>query len=337
MHRPLLAAAAAAALLLTGCSADETGSGSGDDAWTYTSGDGETYTADEVPTRIIAHAYAAKALMEFGIEPVGIWADAPIGEDVGLRGADFSGIEILGEEWGKIDVAALLWEIAPEARVQIAVDEGGLVVFGDEAELRRMLHVLMALGGDPTTLGAVGVSVKRDGKDIKIAVELGPDKIARTVVGVISASFGFPEVLAKLGIERRVYSAGDRKAQLDPFLPEDESDVRHLKELQKDLHAQFIDYVRSRRRDRLKGEEQALFSGDFWSGRQALELGLIDGIADLRGKMREKYGEKVKLRVVAQQKGWLQRRFGLDGRAPHWSHDVIGALDERALWARYGL
>ncbi|NUO48595.1 MAG: HAMP domain-containing histidine kinase [Polyangiaceae bacterium] len=77
---------------------------------------------------------------------------------------------------GKIDVAALLWEIAPEARVQIAVDEGGLVVFGDEAELRRMLHVLMALGGDPTTLGAVGVSVKRDGKDIKIAVELGPDK-----------------------------------------------------------------------------------------------------------------------------------------------------------------
>ena len=156
-------------------------------------------------------------------------------------------------------------------------------------------------------------------------------------IGVISASFGFPEVLAKLGIERRVYSAGDRKAQLDPFLPEDENDVRHLKELQKDLHAQFIDYVRSRRRDRLKGEEQALFSGDFWSGRQALELGLIDGIADLRGKMREKYGEKVKLRVVAQQKGWLQRRFGLDGRAPHWSHDVIGALDERALWARYGL
>lgn len=156
-------------------------------------------------------------------------------------------------------------------------------------------------------------------------------------IGVISASFGFPEVLAKLGIERRVYSAGDRKAQLDPFLPEDESDVRHLKELQKDLHAQFIDYVRSRRRDRLKGEEQALFSGDFWSGRQALELGLIDGIADLRGKMREKYGEKVKLRVVAQQKGWLQRRFGLDSRAPHWSHDVVGALDERALWARYGL
>lgn len=156
-------------------------------------------------------------------------------------------------------------------------------------------------------------------------------------IGVISASFGFPEVLAKLGIERRVYSAGERKAQLDPFLPEDENDVRHLKELQKDLHAQFIDYVRLRRQGKLNGDEQALFSGDFWSGRQAVELGLIDGVADLRGKMREKYGEKVKLRVVAQPKSWLQRRFGLDGRTSHWSQDVVGALDERALWARYGL
>jgi serine protease SohB len=156
-------------------------------------------------------------------------------------------------------------------------------------------------------------------------------------IGVISASFGFPEVLAKLGIERRVYSAGERKAQLDPFLPEDENDVRHLKKLQKDLHAQFIDYVRLRRQGKLNGDEQTLFSGDFWSGRQAVDLGLVDGVADLRGKMREKYGEKVKLRVVAQPKSWLQRRFGLDGHKSHWSQDVVGALDERALWARYGL
>jgi len=156
-------------------------------------------------------------------------------------------------------------------------------------------------------------------------------------IGVISAGFGFPEMLAKLGIERRVYSAGERKAQLDPFRPEDEKDVTHLKLLQQDLHAQFIDYVRLRRGEKLKGNDDELFSGDFWSGRQALALGLIDGIADLRGRMRAVFGEKVKLRVVAQQRGWLQRRFGLDGRAPQWSRDVIGALDERALWARYGL
>jgi signal peptide peptidase SppA len=157
-------------------------------------------------------------------------------------------------------------------------------------------------------------------------------------IGVISAGFGFPDLLAKLGIERRVYSAGERKAQLDPFRPEDEKDVAHLKLLQQDLHAQFIDYVRLRRGDRLKGSDDDLFSGDFWSGRQALELGLVDGVADLRGKMREVYGEKVRLRVVAPQRGWLQRRFGLDGHAPQqWSRDVIGTLDERALWARYGL
>ena len=156
-------------------------------------------------------------------------------------------------------------------------------------------------------------------------------------IGVISAGFGFPELLAKLGIERRVYSAGERKAQLDPFQPEDENDVRHLKALQADLHAQFIDYVRQRRGDRLKGDDKSLFSGDFWSGRQSLDLGLIDGVADLRGKMREKYGDKVKLRVVTQPRGWLQRRFGIDSRLRHWPDQIIGALDERALWGRYGL
>jgi signal peptide peptidase SppA len=155
-------------------------------------------------------------------------------------------------------------------------------------------------------------------------------------IGVISASFGFPEMIAKLGIERRVYSAGDRKAQLDPFRPEDPDDVKHLKALQKDLHTQFIDYVRERRGERLTGDEKALFSGEFWSGRQALELGLIDGIADLRGKMREKFGEKVKLKVVAQPKGWLQRRFGMDGRFGSLPDEIVGALEERALWARYG-
>jgi len=156
-------------------------------------------------------------------------------------------------------------------------------------------------------------------------------------IGVISASFGFPALLEKLGIERRVYTAGERKAQLDPFRPEDENDVRHLKALQADLHAQFIDYVRQSRGGRLKGDDKSLFSGDFWSGRQALELGLIDGVADLRGKMQEKFGPKVKLRVVAQPRSWLQRRFGIDGRVRHLPDEIIGAMDERALWARYGL
>jgi signal peptide peptidase SppA len=156
-------------------------------------------------------------------------------------------------------------------------------------------------------------------------------------IGVIAATFGFPALLAKLGVERRVYTAGDRKVQLDPFSPENEDDVRHIKTLQADIHAQFIDYVKERRGDRLKGDEKALFSGDFWSGRQALELGLIDGIADLRGKMREKYGEKVKLRVVSQPRGWLQKRLGMESRMRRLPDDIVATLDERALWARYGL
>jgi len=156
-------------------------------------------------------------------------------------------------------------------------------------------------------------------------------------IGVITAGFGFPEALSKLGIERRVYSAGAHKAQLDPFQPENERDIAHLKELQKDLHAQFIDYVRLRRGGKLKGDVETLFSGDFWSGRLAEGLGLIDGVADLRSKMRAIYGDKVKLRIVSQPRGWLQRRFGLDSRVSSLPRDVIGALDERALWARYGL
>lgn len=96
MRRPLYAATAVAALLLSGCSAAEPASDGDEVAWSYTSGDGETYTAPEVPSRIIAEASAAKALMEFGIEPVGIWASNSVDEDVSLRGVDFSGIEILG-------------------------------------------------------------------------------------------------------------------------------------------------------------------------------------------------------------------------------------------------
>lgn len=156
-------------------------------------------------------------------------------------------------------------------------------------------------------------------------------------IGVLSASFGFPALLEKLGVERRVYAAGERKAQLDPFRPEDAKDVRHLKSLQKDLHEQFIDYVRERRGDALKGEDKALFSGDFWSGREAARLGLVDGIGDLRTKMRELYGEKVRLRAVIEPRNWLQRRLGLERRTAGWADDLVAALEERAWWARVGL
>jgi len=156
-------------------------------------------------------------------------------------------------------------------------------------------------------------------------------------IGVISAGFGFTGLLEKIGVERRVYSAGDRKAQLDPFQPENAKDVRHLKAIQKDLHEQFAEFVRSRRGEKLTGADKSLFSGDFWSGRQAAEMGLVDGIADLRPKMREIFGEKVRLRRVEQSRSWIQRKLRMDGRQLTWARDMVGAVEERGIWSRYGL
>lgn len=157
-------------------------------------------------------------------------------------------------------------------------------------------------------------------------------------IGVVSAGFGFTEAIAKLGIERRMYTAGTRKAMLDPFQKERPADVKKLKELQADLHALFQELVRERRGERLKGAEADLFSGDVWTGRRALDLGLIDGIGDLRSVMRGKYGEKVRLNLVNGPKGGLRKLFGGESLLPpDLPGEIVAAIEERALWSRFGL
>ncbi|NKB60045.1 MAG: S49 family peptidase [Alphaproteobacteria bacterium] len=153
-------------------------------------------------------------------------------------------------------------------------------------------------------------------------------------IGVVSAGFGFPSLLEKIGVERRVYTAGDKKAILDPFQAEDPTDIEHLKELQADIHEQFKAHVRDRRGDRLEAEEDTLFSGEFWTGNRSLALGLVDGIGDLRTVMREKFGDKVRLKVVGGRKGWLERRLGI---RTAWADDMLDAVEARSLWARFGL
>ncbi|MDD9925808.1 MAG: S49 family peptidase [Rhodospirillaceae bacterium] len=153
-------------------------------------------------------------------------------------------------------------------------------------------------------------------------------------IGVVFAGFGFPEMLAKIGVERRVHTAGEKKAILDPFKSEDQEDVEILKELQADIHEQFKDHVRERRGDKLQADESVLFSGEFWTGNRALGLGLVDGLGDLRSVMRERYGEKVKLKVVGRRRGWLEKRLGMRN---DWADELIGAVESRALWSRYGL
>ncbi len=157
-------------------------------------------------------------------------------------------------------------------------------------------------------------------------------------IGVVSAGFGFPEALKKLGIERRVYAEGQNKAILDPFKPEEAGEVERLKLLQKDVHQSFKDHVRDRRGKRLKGDDETLFNGDIWTGGRALDLGLVDGIGDMRAVLRERFGDKVRLRVISAPKRWLRRKLGLAAfGTDELVLNLFEALETRALWSRYGL
>jgi signal peptide peptidase SppA len=166
-------------------------------------------------------------------------------------------------------------------------------------------------------------------------------------IGVIYSSFGFVEAIEKLGITRRVYTAGADKGSLDAFRPERSDDVERLKSMQRDVHDVFIGIVKERRAGRLKGLDQELFSGAFWSATKALELGLVDGISDVRAKMRELYGKKVRLKVVPFDRGGLLTRFRRSPPAVGYedltrghlafAEDLISAIEARALWSRYGL
>jgi len=159
-------------------------------------------------------------------------------------------------------------------------------------------------------------------------------------IGVISSGFGFQELIARYGIERRVYAAGENKAVLDPFLPERPEDIERLKESQSAVHDNFIAYVRARRGERLHEDTPDLFTGAFWTGQKAVELGLADAIGDVRSVMREKYGNDVRLVPVAERRSFLRSVFGRT-RAPAIEADladrVLTAVEERLIWSRLGL
>ncbi len=153
-------------------------------------------------------------------------------------------------------------------------------------------------------------------------------------IGVISTGFGFPELLKKVGVERRVYTAGTSKGMLDPFQPEKPDEVEHLRELQRDVHDVFKELVRERRAGKLKAGEDELFTGAFWTGRRALTLGLIDGIGELTDVMKARFGDKIRFSPVGQRESWLRRRLGIESRLVD---GVIAAIEERLWWARFGL
>jgi serine protease SohB len=163
-------------------------------------------------------------------------------------------------------------------------------------------------------------------------------------IGVISASFGFTEAIKRLGIERRVHTAGENKAALDPFLPEDPHDITRLKAIQADVHESFKALVRSRRGKKLRAGEDQLFNGDFWTGKRAQELGLIDGLGDLRAVIMDRFGKDVRLVPVGERVGWLRRRIGMriEREAPemlgaNFAANLVATLEERFVWSRFGL
>src|SRR5450631_4560856 len=165
-------------------------------------------------------------------------------------------------------------------------------------------------------------------------------------VGVVGGSFGFQELIRKIGVERRLYTAGAHKAMLDPFLPENPDDVARVKALQREIHAIFIALVKESRGDRLKGTDDVLFTGEYWAGDSSVSLGLADGIGDLRSTLRSRYGEKVVMPVVAPAgglfSGLLGRRSAGAGMLTALEagaglpDELISALESRAIWAKLG-
>jgi signal peptide peptidase SppA len=235
-----------------------------------------------------------------------------------MRGADAVAIQI-NSPGGSAVQSTLLYR-----RIRALAEEKGLKVYVFAEDVAASGGYMLAVAGDEIYADASSI--------------IGS-------IGVITATFGANELLAKIGVQRRVYTAGDNKDILDPFLPEKKSDITKIKAIQRDVHQAFIDLVKERRGAKLKKSNKQLFTGEFWSGKTALELGLIDGLSDLRTKMREIYGDEVRFKLVAPSTSWFRRKrgvfaseggFGFGFSPDGFAADLISAVEARALWSRFG-
>ena len=161
-------------------------------------------------------------------------------------------------------------------------------------------------------------------------------------IGVVAAGFGFTELIGKIGVERRVYTAGEKKVTLDPFQPEVPEDIEYLKTLQQEIHDTFIDMVKSRRADVLS-DDPDLFTGKFWTGSSAVNLGLVDSLGDLRGVLKKRYGDKAEAKLVSAPRGLFGRKGGVGvnleagALTAGLGNELISAAEERLMWQRFGL
>ena len=154
-------------------------------------------------------------------------------------------------------------------------------------------------------------------------------------IGVIYSSFGFKDLIKKIGVDRRVHTAGKNKSTLDPFLEEKKEDIDRLKNIQLDLHKDFIKVVEDSRGAKLnKSSGIELFSGEFWSGRKSKELGLVDGIGNVSDVLREKFGENVVIKKFEKSKGWLSKKLSASNNGQ--LDQFVSILEEISIWQRYG-
>ncbi len=232
----------------------------------------------------------------------------------------------------------------------------------DVFDLKAVILVINSPGGSPAQSQLIGDQIRAlaEEKDVPVYAFIedvaasggywlacAADEIYGTEasiagsIGVISASFGFKDLIEKHGVERRVHTSGKDKGFLDPFQEEKPADVKRLKTLQSDLHDVFKDWVRERRGERLKGEDKDLFEGQFWTAQRAIALGIIDGIGEARSFAKEKFGEDIRFAEFGPERGLVASLLGADTKAAlgasNLPRDLVDLIEEKAVWGRYGL
>ncbi|MBX2833339.1 MAG: S49 family peptidase [Micavibrio sp.] len=224
-------------------------------------------------------------------------------------------------------------------------------------DLKALALIINSPGGSPAQSQMIGDHIRRLAEDKEIPVYAFVEDVAASggywlacaadeiytqstsivgSIGVISASFGFQDLINKYGVERRIHTSGKDKSFLDPFRPESEEDVERLKSIQSDMHEIFIDWVKERRSGKLKGEDSELFEGAFWTGESALGLGLVDDFGEMRSHCKDKFGEKIKFKEFTPDKGFVASILRPDAKLG-LSQEAMETLETKSVWARYGL
>lgn len=287
-------------------------------------------------------------------------------EDIRAVLKDIPVIGPLAEGKDKVAVIRMAGVVADSAMVRRAhVSHHKYARIIDKAfnlpKLKAVALVINSPGGAPSQCALIGSHIRRlaDEKDVPVFafvedvaasggywLACAGDEIyvqETSVVGsigVITAGFGFDSLIRRVGVSRRVYTAGKEKDFLDPFREENPHHVVRLKDLQTNMHESFKGWVKARRGKRLKPKkDEDLMEGAFWTGADAISRGLADGIGDVRHFCHEKFGDDIKLIDFAVEPKWLSKL--LPGQAQATLADglvegIIDDLENRASWSRYG-